>query len=70
MSVQCQKQYFNVDEDHRMAEVGLLSASDRVELAVLYRIRQLPENASLRGCCPSVVVNSSKWFSPRDFRLT
>jgi Uma2 family endonuclease len=32
MSVQYQKHYFNVEEYYRMAEVGLLSASDRVEL--------------------------------------
>jgi Uma2 family endonuclease len=32
MSVQCQKRYFNVDEYYRMAEVGLLSEDDRVEL--------------------------------------
>src|SRR5882724_10132038 len=32
MSVQYQKRYFNVDEYYRMAEVGLLSEDDRVEL--------------------------------------
>ena len=32
MSVQYQKHNFNVDEYYRMAEVGLLSADDRVEL--------------------------------------
>ena len=32
MSVQFQKRYFNVDEYYRMAEVGLLSPDDRVEL--------------------------------------
>lgn len=32
MSVQFQKRYFNVDEYYRMAEVGLLSPEDRVEL--------------------------------------
>jgi Uma2 family endonuclease len=32
MSVQLQKRYFNVDEYYRMAEVGLLSPDDRVEL--------------------------------------
>src|SRR5437762_12335179 len=32
MSVQYQKRFFNVDEYYRMAEVGLLSADDRVEL--------------------------------------
>lgn len=32
MSVQLQKHYFNVDEYYRMAEVGLLSPDDRVEL--------------------------------------
>jgi Uma2 family endonuclease len=32
MSVQYQKRYFNVDEYYRMAEVGLLSPDDRIEL--------------------------------------
>jgi Uma2 family endonuclease len=32
MSVQLQKRYFSVDEYYRMAEVGLLSPDDRVEL--------------------------------------
>jgi Uma2 family endonuclease len=32
MSVQYQKHYFNVDEYYKMAEVGLLSRDDRVEL--------------------------------------
>ncbi|PYT08764.1 MAG: Uma2 family endonuclease [Acidobacteria bacterium] len=32
MSVQYHKRYFNVDEYYRMAEVGLLSEDDRVEL--------------------------------------
>lgn len=32
MSVQFQKRYFNVEEYYRMAEVGLLSPDDRVEL--------------------------------------
>lgn len=32
MSVQYQKRFFNVDEYYRMAEVGLLSQDDRVEL--------------------------------------
>src|SRR5438309_8182250 len=32
MSVQYQKHYFNVDEYYRMAEAGLLSEDDRVEL--------------------------------------
>lgn len=32
MSVQFQKHYFNVNEYHRMADVGLLSEDSRVEL--------------------------------------
>ena len=32
MSFQVQKHYFNVNEYHRMAEVGLLSEDSRVEL--------------------------------------
>jgi Uma2 family endonuclease len=32
MSVQFQRHYFNVDQYHRMAEVGLLSEDSRVEL--------------------------------------
>jgi Uma2 family endonuclease len=49
MSVQYQKHYFNVDDYYRMAEVGLLSADDRVELIEGEIIEMFPISSSHGG---------------------
>lgn len=60
MSVQYQKHYFNVDEYYRMAEVGLLSEDDRVELIEGEIIEMSPIGSTHGG-----TVNRSSTFLNR-----
>jgi Uma2 family endonuclease len=60
MSVQFQKHYFNVDEYYRMAEVGLLSQDDRVELIEGEIIEMSPIGSTHGG-----TVNRSSAFLNR-----
>ena len=60
MSVQLQKHSFNVDEYHRMAEVGLLSEDSRVELIEGEIIEMSPIGSTHGGTVnrSSTVLNS------------
>lgn len=60
MSVQFQKRYFNVDEYYRMAEVGLLSPDDRVELIEGEIVEMSPI-----GCTHAGTVDRSSTFLQR-----
>ena len=60
MSVQYQKRYFNVDEYYRMAEVGLLSPDDRVELIDGEIVEMSPI-----GCTHAGTVDRSSAFLHR-----
>jgi Uma2 family endonuclease len=60
MSVQFQKRYFNVDEYYRMAEVGLLSPDDRVELIEGEIVEMSPI-----GCTHAGTVDRSSDFLKR-----
>lgn len=60
MSVQFQKRYFNVDEYYRMAEVGLLSPDDRVELIEGEIVEMSPI-----GCTHAGTVDRSSTFLMR-----
>src|SRR2546423_2235676 len=57
MSVQYQKRFFNVDEYYRMAEVGLLSEDDRVELIEGEIVEMSPI-----GCTHAGTVDQSNAF--------
>lgn len=57
MSVQLQKRYFNVDQYYRMAEVGLLSPKDRVELIEGEIVEMSPI-----GCTHAGTVDRSSRF--------
>ena len=61
MSVQYQKHYFNVDDYYRMAEVGLLSEDDRVELIEGEIIEMSPIGSSHSG----TVKRSSAFLNHR-----
>ncbi|HEX3035110.1 MAG TPA: Uma2 family endonuclease [Thermodesulfobacteriota bacterium] len=50
MSVQVTKRYFNITEYYRMAEVGILSEDDRVELIKGEIIRMAPIGSRHAGC--------------------
>lgn len=60
MSVQFQKRYFNVDQYYRMAEVGLLSPDDRVELIEGEVVEMSPI-----GCTHAGTVDRSSSFLQR-----
>jgi len=61
MSVQYQKHHFNVEEYYRMAEVGLLSEDDRVELIEGEIIEMSPIGSTHGG-----TVNRSSTFLNRE----
>lgn len=50
MSVQVQKRYFNVDEYYRMAEAGILTEDDRVELIEGEIVYKHPIDGPYAGC--------------------
>ena len=60
MSVQFQKRYFNVDQYYRMAEVGLLTPKDRVELIEGEIVEMSPV-----GCTHAGTVDRSSTFLMR-----
>lgn len=60
MSVQYQKRFFNVDEYYRMAEVGLLSEDDRVELIEGEIVEMSPI-----GCTHAGTIDRSSTFLNR-----
>jgi Uma2 family endonuclease len=59
MSVQLRKRYFNVDDYYRMAEAGLFSEGDRVELIEGEVIEMSPIGSHHAGCLTrsSAVLN-------------
>jgi Uma2 family endonuclease len=65
MSVQFQKRYFNVDEYYRMAEVGLLSPDDRVELIEGEIVEMSPI-----GCTHAGTIDRSSTFLNRKLSGT
>ncbi|HSO73812.1 MAG TPA: Uma2 family endonuclease, partial [Blastocatellia bacterium] len=50
MSVQLRKRYFNVDDYYRMAEAGLFSEGDRVELIEGEVVEMSPIGSNHQGC--------------------
>ncbi len=50
MSVQLRKRYFNVDDYYRMAEAGLFSEGDRVELIEGEVVEMSPTGSHHQGC--------------------
>lgn len=50
MSVQLRKRYFNVDDYYRMAEAGLFSAGERVELIEGEVVEMSPIGSHHQGC--------------------
>jgi Uma2 family endonuclease len=50
MSVQLQKHYFNVDEYYRMAQAGVLSEDDSVELIEGEVVEMSPIGSTHQGC--------------------
>jgi Uma2 family endonuclease len=50
MSVQLQKHYFNVDEYYRMAQAGVFSEDDRVELIEGEVVEMSPIGSTHQGC--------------------
>src|SRR5690349_7016517 len=65
MSVQYQKRFFNVDEYYRMAEVGLLSEDDRVELIEGEIVEMSPI-----GCTHAGTIDRSSTLLNRKLRDT
>lgn len=59
MSVQLRKRYFNVDDYYRMAEAGLFSEGDRVELIEGDVVEMSPIGSHPAGCVmrSSTVLN-------------
>lgn len=50
MTAEVARRYFNVDEYYRMAEAGILSADDHVELIEGEIVRMIPVNPPHAGC--------------------
>ena len=65
MSVQLRKRYFNVDDYYRMAEAGLFSEGDRVELIEGEVVEMSPIGSRHAGC----VMRSNTVLNRRFGRL-
>ena len=64
MAVPIQKRYFNVDEYHRMAEAGILSEHDRVELIEGEIVEMSPIGVRHNACIDRLNALLNRYATP------